>query len=163
MTVNSMAKGPPGTSRIMLLAGITVLTGMTIYENLKQWIWPDISIWQSHIVTISFTSVLAIFIAAAICRTYNALIRALLREHECRRKAEKELEKQNEYLMKEIGDRKQTEEALRESEELFRRYLRPGPYRGGNPRPSRTLSASQPGDVPHNGLLGAGADIGQLW
>ncbi len=32
---------------------------MTVYETLKQFVWPDIGIWESHIITIIFTSTLA--------------------------------------------------------------------------------------------------------
>ncbi len=120
ITLNIGPKVRPKTSKVLLVTGFSVLSGMTIYEYLKQWLWPDISIWQSHIVTISFTSVLAIFIAVAISHTYNALINALLGEQESRRQAEKELQKQNERLREEIEQRKKAQEALRESEEQYR-------------------------------------------
>jgi hypothetical protein len=38
---------------------LLMLVGMTLYEALKQIIHPDISIWQSHIVTIIFSAVCA--------------------------------------------------------------------------------------------------------
>ena len=38
---------------------ILVMTGMTVYEVLKQVIVPDITIWQSHIVTTVFSTICA--------------------------------------------------------------------------------------------------------
>ncbi len=38
ITVSIGPKGPPKTSQVVLVTGITVLSGMTIYEYLKQWI-----------------------------------------------------------------------------------------------------------------------------
>ncbi len=55
-----------GWSRFLRLhRGVTVLSGflcgalLTLaYETLKQLVWPDISIWQSHIVTVGFVGLL---------------------------------------------------------------------------------------------------------
>jgi len=39
-----------------LIVGIGVMLGMTAYEFLKQVLFPEITVWQSHIVTIFFTT-----------------------------------------------------------------------------------------------------------
>jgi hypothetical protein len=38
---------------------LLMIVGMTVYESIKQVVHPNISIWQSHIVTIIFSSVCA--------------------------------------------------------------------------------------------------------
>lgn len=46
----------------MLSAGCVLLivaAGMTVYECLKQTLWPSISIWESHFITILFSAILA--------------------------------------------------------------------------------------------------------
>jgi hypothetical protein len=40
----------------LLLLAVAMLIGMTIYEWLKQLLIPDITLWQSHIVTILFST-----------------------------------------------------------------------------------------------------------
>ncbi len=78
------------SNTVLLLTGITMLTGMSVYEFLKQSVWPDVSIWQSHIITIVFTSALAMCIALIICRSYNSLVDNLIDEQDCRLNSEKE-------------------------------------------------------------------------
>jgi hypothetical protein len=44
--------------RLFTIAGAMLVT-MTIYETLKQFIFPDISIWGSHLITIIFSTIVA--------------------------------------------------------------------------------------------------------
>jgi hypothetical protein len=44
---------------------------MTVYETLKQVIFTDLGIWESHIITIVFTSTIAAVIAFKIVRDYH--------------------------------------------------------------------------------------------
>ena len=53
---------------------VLVLAGMTLYEAIKQWIAPGISIWGSHAVTILFSALIASLVA------YYILKRELRRE-----------------------------------------------------------------------------------
>jgi PAS domain S-box-containing protein len=45
------------TALVKILA--LTATMMTVYELTKQWIYPDITLWQSHVVTIVFSSLVA--------------------------------------------------------------------------------------------------------
>jgi len=47
---------------VLALVFVAMLTVMTIYEVTKQLLNPSITIWESHAITIVFTSVMAIFI-----------------------------------------------------------------------------------------------------
>ncbi len=49
----------PLVHKSLLAVFLVSIVVMTIYEMLKQFVWPDIGIWESHIITIIFTSVLA--------------------------------------------------------------------------------------------------------
>jgi signal transduction histidine kinase len=75
---------------------LVMLCMMTLYESLKQILFPRITIWQSHFVTIVFSSVVATIAAYVILRKHQALLRRALSE---------------------IAERKRIEEALRQSEE----------------------------------------------
>lgn len=44
--------------RLLLIPAVMLVT-MTIYEFLKQVVFPDISIWESHIITILFSTIIA--------------------------------------------------------------------------------------------------------
>ncbi|MBN1863290.1 MAG: hypothetical protein JW808_00150 [Victivallales bacterium] len=50
---------------------------MTTYEVLKQFIWPNISIWESHILTIIFTAMLATTASIIALRQYQKLYKIL--------------------------------------------------------------------------------------
>ena len=53
--------------RLILIAGI-MLVAMTVYEVLKQVISPNITIWQSHIVTIIFSTLIATVVGYFVLR-----------------------------------------------------------------------------------------------
>ena len=66
----------------ILSAGLVLLivaSGMTLYECLKQTIWPNITIWQSHTITIVFSSILATLTACFFVRR-QIVIRLQLKE-----------------------------------------------------------------------------------
>ena len=50
-------------SKQLITIALIVLVGMTIYETLKQLVFPDISIWGSHIITIFFSTISAVIAA----------------------------------------------------------------------------------------------------
>jgi PAS domain S-box-containing protein len=52
-----------GLARPLLLAAIAIAALMTGFEFLKQTFIPHISIWQSHLATITFTTILSVFVA----------------------------------------------------------------------------------------------------
>jgi PAS domain-containing protein len=90
------------TPRLVLqLAAIAVvmLVLMTLYEGIKQVLFPNISLWGSHLITIDFTSVLASLISFFVLDRFH------------RRYQER---------VDEIDRRRATEAALRASERKYR-------------------------------------------
>jgi len=80
----------------------TMLIGMWLFQKLKLVILPTITLAQSHMMTIIFNTVLATVAIYFIVRNREALINRLFEE---------------------IGNRKQFEDALQESEERYRRIV----------------------------------------
>lgn len=114
------------------------LSLMTVFELTKQLLYPDITLWESHLATIIFsasTASLAAFFALKRLAKMNDL---LMMENMERRKAEErlasyqkelegtverqtwELRSSNEALKEEIEDRKKIEGELRSSREQMR-------------------------------------------
>ncbi len=60
-----------------LIVFLTFLAGMTLYEVLKQLLFPNISIWESHTVTIGFTTILATILAYFVLNDRERLIKQL--------------------------------------------------------------------------------------
>lgn len=69
---------------------VLVLLGTTLYEIIKQWIAPDISIWESHVSTIAFSTIIAGLISYIITK------RKWTREQEFQLEEEKKLAKSEE-------------------------------------------------------------------
>ncbi len=76
---------------------------MTIYEVIKQQLFPQITIWQSHIVTIIFSSTVTTLIAFLVLRRWNLLY---------------------DRAIEELGRRVVAETALHTSEQRYREQLR---------------------------------------
>ncbi|MCZ3374300.1 MULTISPECIES: sensor histidine kinase [Methanobacterium] len=53
------------------------LVGMTLYEVVKQLLFPSINIWESHVMTISFTTILAAILAYFVLNDREKLIKQL--------------------------------------------------------------------------------------
>ena len=118
---------------------------MSLYEMLKQFIYPQITIWESHIVTITFSSTMATIAAYFIQRTYKILQEQALHEVQERKQTQlllskayddlevrvnnrtHELQTSNRRLKKEIQIRKLTETKLRRSEERFSKVFHNAP------------------------------------
>jgi len=83
---------------ILLLPFLTMLTGMLIYVALKLFLHPDITVWEAHVYTIIFSSVLATVIAYVVVSRRELLA--------------------NRFMI-ETANRQHVEEALKESEEKF--------------------------------------------
>lgn len=120
---------------------IIMLVWMTGYELSKEWLFPHLSLWESHIITVLFSTVIATIAAFLIFRKYQALLEQLTRELEERHRAQaalqaahdeleervqertKELIQINEEMRKEIRDRYRAEEAMRASESKYRELV----------------------------------------
>src|SRR5215472_5046530 len=90
---------PVGLVRPLLLAAVAVAALMSVYEALKQLIVPHISIWQSHVVTIFFTTVLTVVVGYVLINRVAAL---------------------NRKLQDELGERQRISKALERSEARYR-------------------------------------------
>src|SRR5262250_891823 len=87
----------PSFSVRVLVTGLLTAGLMTIYEATKQWVYPGITIWESHAVTIIFSTTIATVAMFLGLRRYE-----LLRV-------------QNEQ---EIAERKLAQEALAQAKKL---------------------------------------------
>jgi signal transduction histidine kinase len=123
--------------RSLLLVFFVTLSLMTIYELLKQWISPEITIWESHLITILFSSIVATVSAYASLKRMEYLRLRALDEVKAREIADAELQKSydlleekvkertkelsntNNQLQQEIVLRKLAEEEIRKNTELI--------------------------------------------
>ncbi len=124
---------PSGSIAPIFIVFLTMLVIMTVFEAVKQVVFPNISIWDSHIATIIFSTVLATVAAAFALHRYQELLQQINRASEKRKQADQlqqetyaELEKRvkertadlkiiNEQLKQEIAERKQAEELLQKT------------------------------------------------
>ncbi|HEX8948892.1 MAG TPA: histidine kinase, partial [Dissulfurispiraceae bacterium] len=98
------------------MVALLLLSGMTAFELTKQLLFPRISIWQSHIMTIVFSSAIATLAALFVIRTYLEINRRLHEEIRVRAHVEGELKKYHENLEELINER--TEKLSRSNEVL---------------------------------------------
>ncbi len=71
----------------VILVMIIVFSSMTIYEFLKQLIFPTIGIWQSHIITIIFTTILATITAYFVLNEREKLTEDIINQKNLHEKA----------------------------------------------------------------------------
>ncbi len=118
---------------------------MSLFEAVKMLIFPQISIWHSHFLTIGFSTLAATLAAFYIIRIYEDLYQKNLHEIKERKQAQelltrayddlehrieertRELSEFNRRLQEEVTIRKQTDDALRRSEERFSRIFHNAP------------------------------------
>lgn len=89
---------------VICIVGITLF--FTVYEFFKSKVMPDLTMWQSHVMSISMVCVLS--------TVFFILFREIVLEESSAK------EKMNQDLLKEINERRQAEKALKESEHLLR-------------------------------------------
>ena len=124
---------------LMIITLITMVL-MTIYETAKQLLNPEISIWESHMITITFASIIAPVGGYFALRKIEKLRAKAVSELEAKQRFEVkltelntnlenivdkrtvELSKMNESLKEEIKARVKIDKALRESERRYK-YL----------------------------------------
>ena len=89
--------------RLLIIASVMLVT-MTMYEALKQFIFPDISIWESHLITIIFSTIVATiagyFILEKQIRLNNALAKKNTESETLRIELEDTIDHLNELLSK---------------------------------------------------------------
>ena len=74
--------GQGNLTRAVLLVLGSALAMLTVYEIIKQWLFPDITVWQSHTITILSGGVLAATAAWWGLPRYHGLVRRLKQEEE---------------------------------------------------------------------------------
>jgi signal transduction histidine kinase len=62
------------TGRVLVIVVAAMLVGMTLYETAKNFLLPDLSLWQSHMITISFSGVIALLIGYVTLNKYGKLL-----------------------------------------------------------------------------------------
>src|SRR5271166_1000164 len=92
--VSAVAASPPKTVLVLLIpqataALVATSATMTVFELLKQWLFPPATIWRSHLLTICFTGCLAFMVSQVVLRKLRA---ELLREGEAQRMAHRQAE-----------------------------------------------------------------------
>ncbi len=124
---------------------VIMLICMLLFETVKMLIFPQISIWKSHFLTIGFSTIAATFAGFFVIRIYENLYQKTLHEIKERKQAQEllakayddlekridertsELSEFNLRLQEEVTIRKQTDDALRRSEERFSRIFHNAP------------------------------------
>ncbi len=61
-------------NKYLLIIATISLVGIAAYESLKQFLFPDISIWQSHVVTIGFVTSISLVAGGLVLSRLDALI-----------------------------------------------------------------------------------------
>lgn len=85
-------KTPKGRILPLILVMLLTLFGVTLFEFLKQFIQPDIGIWQSHITTIVSATCVATVAAYFILRRYAFLRSESLNEKKLREQLQKQVD-----------------------------------------------------------------------
>jgi signal transduction histidine kinase len=93
------------------VAAITLLL-MSVFQFVKTFFYPDISIVETHITTVAFTTVLAVFAAYFVFRNQQKLLTAMTNEVHERKAAEEALQRHTDELAR---LHRQLEDAHRES------------------------------------------------
>jgi PAS domain S-box-containing protein len=73
------------------LVGLSVALCMVGFEFLKQWLHPDISVWESHILTVTFSTAIAVVASYLIIRRQHAMHREIVEEASELRRAHESL------------------------------------------------------------------------
>ncbi len=80
--------GQSNLTRAVLLVLGSTLVMLTVYEIIKQWLFPDITVWQSHTITILLGGVLAATAAWWGLPRYHGLVQRLKHEEEAKERLE---------------------------------------------------------------------------
>jgi PAS domain S-box-containing protein len=91
----------------LAVTAVVVMCGMALYESTKQFFWPSITVWESHIVTILFGTLISAGSAYLIFRKSDILQQNLASELAERKRAEALLRRSEENLritLDSIGD-----------------------------------------------------------
>ena len=88
----------------LTIVAVVMLLTMTLYEWFKQVFIPDISIWGSHLITIIFTTLLAIVVFYFIMKQFNQEYARWIKETDHRKASQAALQKSEEKLQNLINN-----------------------------------------------------------
>jgi|GEM_PF-1812407 len=94
-------KQPIQNTKLIIPLAVTMLVmliGMSVYQIVKYLLFPDITLIQSNIITILFSSIVATIAAYFVLRKQQLLLQKTIKEIVERRRAEEEVKKLNEDL-----------------------------------------------------------------
>ncbi len=86
-------------SRLLLITA-GMLIGMTLFESVNQVFFPEIAVWQLHIVTIFFSTGVAVVVAFLVTRRTDLMFEQISEEIQARRQTETDLRLSKEKLSK---------------------------------------------------------------
>ncbi|HOH37303.1 MAG TPA: hypothetical protein PLE16_00465 [Spirochaetota bacterium] len=76
----------------LFIIGLLTSAAMTFYEYFKQYLIPDISIWNSHIITIVFSTMLALIVSFFVLKRENKIKNTINEKNKELEKAKNDLE-----------------------------------------------------------------------
>jgi len=89
----------------LLLVALIIIVGMTGFECLKNLFFPNLSLWDSHIISIIFNSVIGTVVAYFILKKYFKLLNKLNQNLVDRQQSEEALKKGYTYLEELVNER----------------------------------------------------------
>ncbi len=90
---NSQISFKKKKNKTIIIVMLSTLAGMTIYETLKQIISPDITIWESHTVTIIFSTIIATIATYYVLKKFEIYTQEIIFKENQRRLANIQLKK----------------------------------------------------------------------
>ena len=77
----------------LLLTAVVMLVGMSVYQFLESFIFPDLTVWESGIITVLFGTIVATIAAYFVLRKMSALLERIQMKSMMRQKSEEKLSK----------------------------------------------------------------------
>lgn len=105
----------------LLTVALIIIVGMTVFEFVKNLLSPNLSVWNSHIITIIFISVIGTLVAYFILNKYFNLLDQLNRNLADRQQSERALINGYSYLEDQVN--KQTANLEKANEALRSEFL----------------------------------------
>jgi PAS domain S-box-containing protein len=105
----------------LLLVALIIIVGMTAFEFLKNLLFPNLSLWESHIITIIFSSVIGTLVAYFILNKYFSLLNQLNQNLIDRQQSEQALKNGYTYLEELVNE--QTSNLVKAKEALRSEFI----------------------------------------
>jgi PAS domain S-box-containing protein len=105
----------------LLLVALIIIVGMTAFEFFKKLLFPNLSLWESHIITIIFSSVIGTLVAYFILNKYFSLLNQLNQNLIDRQQSEQALKNGYTYLEELVNE--QTSNLVKAKEALRSEFI----------------------------------------